>query len=82
MTIQLKPDQVRTIQEEIKKGHFRSPEEVLDHALAALREKSSSLQAGHAQRRRSLAAVLSEPPFAGSGLDLARIRDYPKPLDL
>jgi hypothetical protein len=40
MTIQLKPEQARFIQEEIRSGHFRSPDEVLDHALAALREKS------------------------------------------
>lgn len=27
------------MQDEIRSGHFRSPDEVLDHALAALREK-------------------------------------------
>ncbi len=81
MTIQLKPDQERMIQEEIEKGHFRSPDEVLDHALAALREKNSPRQI-EPRRRRNLADVLSQPPFAGSELDLSRIRDYPKPLDL
>lgn len=45
MTIQLKPEQERIIQEEIQSGHFRSPDEVLDHALAALREKSNAAQA-------------------------------------
>jgi len=29
-----------------------------------------------------LVEVLSEPPFAGSELNLERIRDYPRPLDL
>jgi Arc/MetJ-type ribon-helix-helix transcriptional regulator len=78
MTIQLKPEQERIIQEEIRSGHFRSPDEVLDHALAALLEKNSPPK----KPRRNLADVLSEPPFAGSELNLERIRDYPKPLDL
>ena len=39
MTITLKPEQERIIQTEIQRGHFRSPDEVLDHALAALQEK-------------------------------------------
>jgi Arc/MetJ-type ribon-helix-helix transcriptional regulator len=82
MTIQLKPEQERIIQEEIERGRFRSPDEVLDHALAALREKESPLQAEPKRPRRNLADVLSEPPFAGSELNLERIRDYPRPLDL
>jgi hypothetical protein len=43
MTIELKPEQERIIQEEIRSGHFRNVDEVLDHALAALREKSAPL---------------------------------------
>jgi Arc/MetJ-type ribon-helix-helix transcriptional regulator len=82
MTIQLKPEQERIIREEIESGHFRSPEEVLDHALAALREKNPSLQTEPKKSRRNLVDVLSEPPFAGSELDLKRIRDYPRSLDL
>jgi Arc/MetJ-type ribon-helix-helix transcriptional regulator len=39
MTIELKPEQERIIQDEIRRGHFRTAEEVIDHALAALREK-------------------------------------------
>jgi Arc/MetJ-type ribon-helix-helix transcriptional regulator len=38
MTIDLKPEQERIIQAEIASGHFRDPEEVRDHALAALQE--------------------------------------------
>ena len=40
MTIELKPEQERIIQEEIRSGHFHTPDEVLDRALAALREKT------------------------------------------
>ena len=54
---------------------------VLDHALAALREKNPPLQTEPKKPRRNLVDVLSEPPFAGSELNLERIKDYPRPLD-
>ncbi len=84
MTIQLKPEQERIIQEEIQSGHFRSPDEVLDHALAALREKSNGAQATSAplRPRKKLYDLLTEPPFAGSELNLERQKDYPRPVDL
>ena len=78
MTIELNPEQERIIQEEIQNGHFRSADDVLDHALAALREKNPPPR----KARRKLVDVLSESPFAGSELNLERIRDYPRPLDL
>jgi Arc/MetJ-type ribon-helix-helix transcriptional regulator len=72
MTIELKPEQERIIQEEIRNGHFRSADEVLDHALAALREKNSYLKSGPTKPRKNLAEFLMESPLAGSGLDLDR----------
>lgn len=36
MTIELKPEQERIIQEQLASGHFKSVEEVLDTALASL----------------------------------------------
>ncbi|MCC6345020.1 MAG: type II toxin-antitoxin system ParD family antitoxin [Bryobacterales bacterium] len=81
MTIQLKPEQERIIQEEIQSGHFRSADEVLDHALAALREKESQVRC-LANPARNLVDVLTQAPFAGSELDLERQRDHPRPLDL
>ena len=84
MTIRLKPEQERIIQEEIHSGHFRSPDEVLDHALAALREKSNSAQATGAspRPRKKLYDLLTQPPFAGSELNLERQKDHPRPVDL
>lgn len=84
MTIQLKPEQARFIQEEIQSGHFQSPDEVVDHALAALREKSNVAPAtGPSPRpRKSLYDLLTQPPFAGSELNLERQKDYLRPVDL
>jgi len=74
MTIQLKPEQERIIQEEIQSGHFRSADEVLDYALAALREKNLPLSETK-KPRKNFAQFLMESPLAGSGLDLERDKD-------
>ena len=81
MTIELKPEQERIIREEIQSGHFRSAEEVLDHALAALREKKS-LDSGSIRPRKNLAQFLMESPLAGSGLDLTRDKDPGRDIEL
>ena len=72
MTINLKPEQERIIQAELDSGHFRSPDEVLDHALAALRKKEHKSKA--AAPRKNLAQFLTESPLAGAELNLERQR--------
>jgi len=42
MNIHLTPEQERIVNDELKSGHFESAEEVIAHALAALREKEAS----------------------------------------
>ena len=81
MTIQLKPEQERIIEQEIRSGHFRDAAEVLDHALAALLGKEPKAESA-AKPHKNLVDVLSEPPFAGSELNLERQKDYPRPLQL
>jgi Arc/MetJ-type ribon-helix-helix transcriptional regulator len=46
MNINLTPDLERIVNEELKSGHFRSPEEVVATALTALREKERLSMAG------------------------------------
>lgn len=82
MTIELKPEQERIIEEEIRCGHFRNAEEVLDHALAALREKNSLPKSQSHKSRKNLAQFLMESPLAGSGLDLERDRDLGRDVEL
>ena len=38
MTINLTPEQERIVNEAVRSGHFRSPEEVIANALATLRQ--------------------------------------------
>jgi Arc/MetJ-type ribon-helix-helix transcriptional regulator len=47
MNVNLTPDQERIVNDELKSGHFRSVEEVIATALAALREKERSSAAGN-----------------------------------
>lgn len=81
MTIELKPEQERIIQEEIQNGRFRTAEEVLDHALAVLRQTGGgprSIKSAH----KNFAQFLMESPLAGSGLDLERNRDSGRAIEL
>ena len=79
MTINLKPEQERIIQAEIASGHFRSAEEVVDHALAALQAQE---QKRPSKPRKNLSEFLLESPLAGAELNLERQKDYGRPLDL
>ncbi len=80
MTIILKPEQERIVRTEIQLGHFRSPEEVLDHALAALQEKEHKRNAR--APRKNLAQFLMESPLAGAELNLEREKDYGRAIEL
>jgi len=82
MTIELKPEQERIIQEEIRRGRFRNVDAVLDDALAALREKSALLDYGPRKPRKNFAQFLMESPLAGSGLDLERDKDPSRDIEL
>ena len=80
MTIKLKPEQARIIETEIASGHFRSADEVLDHALAALKAKKHDRR--DERPRKNLAQFLMESPLAGAQLNLERQKDYGRPVDL
>ena len=77
MTIDLKPEQERIVQAEIASGRFRDPEEVLDHALAALQEKERNGEAS--APRKNLAQFLMESPLAGAELNLERQQRFAPP---
>ncbi len=47
MNINLTPEQERIVNDELRSGHFRSVEEVIATALAALREKEGKSLAGN-----------------------------------
>jgi len=75
MTTELKPEQERIIQEEIRSGHFRNVDEGPGSRFGGLREKSAPLDSEPREPRKNLAQFLMESPLAGSGLDLERDKD-------
>ena len=84
MTVELKPETERLVQEEIRRGHFHSVDEVIVQGVYALREKSKVEQSTMTppRPRKKLYDLLTQPPFAGSELNLERQKDYPRPVDL
>jgi Arc/MetJ-type ribon-helix-helix transcriptional regulator len=82
MMVDLNPETERLVQEEINSGHFRSVDELITTGVHAWRAQHRA-EPGEAPRiRKSLFALLTQPPFAGSDLDLDRQKDYPRPIDL
>ncbi len=83
MTVELKPETERLVHEEIRSGHVHSVDELIVHGVHALREKSKLAKAiSQRKSRKPLYDLLTQPPFAGSELNLERQKDYPRPVDL
>ena len=82
MILELKPETARLVREEIKNGHFHSVDDLIKEGVFAWREKHQVLDSAPAEPLRNLSDFLLESPFAGSGLDLEREKDYGRPVDL
>ena len=82
MMVELKPETERLVRDEIRNGHVHSVDELIIHGVNALREKCNAVQPSLPTPRKSLYDLLTQPPFAGSELNLERQRDYPRPIDL
>jgi hypothetical protein len=61
MNINLTPEQEKIVEEELKSGHFRTPEEVIGEALYVLRtkEQSSTEAAANGTQRRAVREMLA-----------------------
>jgi len=86
MTVELKPETERLVQEEIRSGHIHSIDELIVYGVRALREKHYGHQPTAPvfarKPRKNLADFLLESPLAGSEIDLERQTDYGRPVDL
>lgn len=81
MTVVLKPETERLVQEEIRSGHIRSVDELIEYGVRALREKHQT-DPSTLKPRKKLYDLLTQPPFAGSELHIERQKDYARPIDL
>lgn len=86
MTVELDFATEQLLQAEMARGNFRSLDEVIVHAVEALQEKSRGAGAAPieptSKPKKRLYELLRESAFADSGLDLERVKDYPRPVDL
>ena len=81
MTIDVKPETERLVKEELGNGHFRSVDEMIVEGVNARREREAATPAA-TKTRKSLYDLLTQPPFAGSGLEIERQKDYPRDINL
>ena len=81
MTVELKPETERLVQEEIRSGHVHSVDELIVYGVRALREKHQA-EPSALKPRKKLYDLLTQPPFAGSELTIERQKDYPRPIEL
>jgi len=80
VTVELKPDTERLVQEEIRRGHFHSVDELIVEGVNAWREKHQ-VESSEPRPRKRLYDLLTQPPFAGSELTIERQKDDPRPID-
>jgi Arc/MetJ-type ribon-helix-helix transcriptional regulator len=59
MTINIKPETERLVQEEIQSGHFQSVDQLIVEGVHAWREKHQTKQVGAEQRRKAVEQALA-----------------------
>lgn len=74
MSIEIKPETERLVQEEITKGHFHSVDEIIIEGVQARRLKQPTKPTG-ASDRNTLSEFLLNSPLAGSELNVERDKD-------
>jgi len=83
MSIELKPETERLVQEEMRNGNFHSVDELIVEGVQAWREKHQTDPPAERQsRKQTLSEFLMESPLAGSELNLERDKDPGRTIQL
>jgi hypothetical protein len=83
MTIQLKPETERLVQEELRKGHFQTVDDLIVEGVHAWRERLRQVRTiPQGSRKKTLSEFLLESPLAGSELKLERDKDTGRTIEL
>jgi hypothetical protein len=77
MTIEITPEEEKLIHEKLRSGVFQSVDELIHRASIALPTPEPPVQ----KSGKHLVDLLSEPPFAGSELNLQRQKGYPRQIE-
>jgi Arc/MetJ-type ribon-helix-helix transcriptional regulator len=78
MNINLTPEQEQIVNDELKAGHFRTAQEVISEALAALREKEGFLAANekngeHANAVREMLSFVEKNRVRLEGISVKQL---------
>ena len=79
--MELKPETERLVREALSRGHFHSVDEIIVEGVTAWSEKHPG-EPSEAKPRKKLYDLLTQPPFAGSELQIERQKDYPRHIEL
>ena len=84
MTIELKPEQERILQEALRHGRFQSMEEALDRAIQSIAPPAEAPpKRGRRQPGKpSLVELFAQSPLKGMDLKIERSKDPGRPVDL
>jgi Arc/MetJ-type ribon-helix-helix transcriptional regulator len=83
MSVELKPETERLVEEEIRKGHFHSVDELIVAGVYAWREKYSVQPSSkQPEPSKNLVDFFRESPLVGLELDLEREKDTSRNIDL
>jgi hypothetical protein len=79
-----KPELESLIRERMESGGFQDVEDVLMHAMHALKSSPTREHpiATPRKPKKSFGQFLLESPLRNSGLKLERQKDFPRPIDL
>jgi len=79
--VNLKPETERLVQEEMRSSNFHSIDEFILQAVRAWRLGHQDLPPASKPAKR-IYDLLTQPPFAGSGLIIESDKEYPREVDL
>jgi hypothetical protein len=82
MHIDVAPETERLIREEIRSGHVRSVDEIIEAGVQALRGRLSRTVDTPGSDAKNLVELFSNSPFKGLGLDFERDQDYGRDVEL
>ena len=78
MTIELKPEQERILQDALRQGRFQSVEQALDEALRSIVPSKAKPEAS----KKSLLQFFRESPFVGMEMKFERRPDAGRKIEL
>jgi len=82
MRVEVAPETERLIREEIRNGHVRSVDEIIQAGVQALREKHSAPAGASGSDANNLVELFANSPFKGLSIQFERDRDYGRDIEL